>query len=180
MKYAIELYYDAETEQKLFEYPRLLDKEKLSSKYLEWKTRPHLTLGCFNDVDEEKCQRLLEDFASVHAAFPAYIGSLGFFTDSKTIFASPIMNSRMYDLQREIHSIMRDFDTSGHEWYLPDRWVPHCALALMVEDETEAFFKASDLILRRFEKLSGKFTSIGLVKITFPVEEIFTVNFQGQ
>lgn len=63
-------------------------------------------MGCFNDVDEEKCQRLLEDFASVHAAFPAYIGSLGFFTDSKTIFASPIMNIRMYDLQREIHSII--------------------------------------------------------------------------
>jgi hypothetical protein len=58
--------------------------------------------------------------------------------------------------------------------------VPHYALALMVEDETEAFFKASDPILRRFEKLSGKFTSIGLVKITFPVEEIFMVNLQGQ
>ena len=179
MKYAIELYFDHETEQKLFEYPKLLDKENLSSKYLEWKTRPHVTLACFNDVDEEKCRHTLADFASSHAALFAYIGSLGFFTDTRTIFASPVMNSSMYDIQREIHGMMSDFDTSGHEWYLPDRWVPHCGLALMSEDDDEAFFKASDLILRRFEKIAGKFSSIGLVKISFPVEEIFTVDLQG-
>ena len=38
------------------------------------------------------------------------------------------------------------------------------------------FFRASDVLLREFKKISGEFVSIGLVKITFPVEEIFTVN----
>ena len=69
----------------------------------QWKTRPHVTLACFNDVDEEKCRHIMEDFASSHAALFAYIGSLGFFTDTRTIFASPVMNSSMYDIQRDIH-----------------------------------------------------------------------------
>ena len=39
----------------------------------------------------------------------------------------------------------------------------------------EIFYKASDLILREFRKMYGEFTKLGLVRITFPVEEIFTV-----
>ena len=37
------------------------------------------------------------------------------------------------------------------------------------------FYKASDLILHEFRKMSGKFVSVGLVKISFPVEEIYTI-----
>ena len=58
----------------------------------------------------------------------------------------------------------------------PNRWVPHCTIALTGDDESEAFVRASDVLLREFKKISGEFVSIGLVKITFPVEEIFTVN----
>lgn len=34
--------------------------------------------------------------------------------------------------------------------------------------------KLSTLILHEFRKMSGKFVSIGLVKLSFPVEEIYT------
>lgn len=34
--------------------------------------------------------------------------------------------------------------------------------------------KLSTLILHEFRKMSGKIVSIGLVKISFPVEEIYT------
>ena len=106
---------------------------------------------------------------------PAYIASVGMFTDTRTIFASPMMNESMYQFQRELHECLQEFDTKGWEWYLPQRWAPHCTLALTKEDAEDVFYKASDLILHEFEKMSGKFVSIGLVKITFPVEEIFTV-----
>lgn len=97
------------------------------------------------------------------------------FSQIKTIFVSPVMNSGMYQFQRELHENFKEFDTAGWEWYCPDRWVPHCTIALTSDDEKEAFFQASDLLLREFKKMSGEFVAIGLVKITFPVEEIFTV-----
>lgn len=37
-------------------------------------------------------------------------------------------------------------------------------------------FRISDLLLREFKKICGEFVTIGLDKITFPVEEIFTVD----
>ncbi len=176
MQYAIELFFDKEMEEKIYSLAKRVAEEKLSTKYLEWKTRPHITLGCFNDVDEEKCIEQLKLFAQTHKQMPAYLGSVGMFNDTRAIFASPVMTESMYEFQRELHKYMQGFDTTGWEWYLPNRWVPHCTLAMTQEDDEEVFFKASELILREFDKLGGKFVSIGLIKITSPVEEIYTVN----
>lgn len=175
MQYAIELYYDKETENKLFELAKKIADEGISTKFLEWKTRPHLTLACYNDVDETECIEKLKGFAENHKAAPAYLGSIGMFNDTKTIFVSPVMNSSMYQFQRELHETLSGFDAKGWEWYCPDMWVPHCTIALTREDNDEAFFQASDLLLHDFKKMIGKFVSIGLVKVTFPVEEIFTI-----
>ena len=174
MKYAVELYFDAETEKQLNELAQQVADAGISTKFLDWKTRPHLTLGCFNDVDEAKCASRLKMFADKHSALPAWLGSVGMFTDSRTIFASPVMTSGMYQFQRELHECLQEFDTNGWEWYLPERWVPHCTLALAKDDGEEAFLKASELILRNFRKLAGTFAAVGLVKICFPVQEIVT------
>lgn len=45
MQYAIELYFDKETEKKLLGLAQRVADENLSTKFLEWKTRPHLTLA---------------------------------------------------------------------------------------------------------------------------------------
>jgi len=179
MQYAIELYYDKKTEQKLFHLAKRVSDEKLSSKFLEWNTRPHLTLACFNDVKEEKCIKQLKTFAQSHKKMPVQIESVGMFNDTKTIFVSPVMNSDMFQFQRELHDYLNDFDNDGWEWYCPNQWVPHCTIALTGEDDESAFYKASNLILHEFEKMSGEFVSIGLVKITYPVKEIYTIQLDS-
>lgn len=179
MQYAAELFFDSETEKKIFALARKAAEQSGSEKYLEWKTRPHITLACFNDVDEAECARRLGEFAVNHDIMPAYIGSVGMFTDTGTVFLSPVMNRSMYALQNELHAAMSGFDTSGWEWYLPDRWVPHCAVALTAGEQREIFYKACDAVLRGFGKMSGKFTSVGLVKISFPVEEIAVFDLRG-
>ena len=62
MKYAIEMYFDKETENKIMNLAQKVADAKLSTKFLEWKTRPHVTMAVFNDVDENKCIDLLKDF----------------------------------------------------------------------------------------------------------------------
>lgn len=180
MKYAIELYYDEKTEEQLYDLSKIVADIGLSTKFIEWKTRPHLTLACFNDVDEEKCIEQLKIFAQTNEKMPAYIASVGMFNDTKTIFASPMMNESLYAFHRKLHECLNGFDTTGHEWYCPNNWMPHCTLALTKEDEEEVFYKACDLILHKFKKMAGEFTSIGLVKISFPVEEIFVTELKGK
>ena len=52
MQYAIEMYYDEVTENAICNLAFQIAENGISSKFLEWKTRPHITLACFNDVDE--------------------------------------------------------------------------------------------------------------------------------
>ena len=178
MTYAIEMYFDKETEEKIMSLAKKVADAGLSTKYLEWKTRPHITLAVFNDVGEDRCTELLERFAKAHKAIPAFWESVGMFNETKTIFLSPIMTRSIYDLHSELYALINEFDSTGWEWYQPDVWVPHCTVALTSEDEEKIFYQASNLILREFKKLEGLYSSFGLVKITFPVEELVTFDFQ--
>ncbi len=177
MVYAIEMYFDKETERKLFDLAQKVAEEKISTKFLEWKTKPHVTLACFNDIDEADCIEKLKDFAQQHKKMSANLESVGMFNDTKTVFINPTMNRVMYQMQNSLYESLKDFDTKGWEWYLPNEWIPHCTIALTGEDDDSAFYKASELILHEFKKTYGSFVSVGLVKITFPVEDIFTVDF---
>ncbi len=175
MQYAIELYFDKELTEKILKLVQKLADNNLTTKFLQWKTRPHVTLACFNDIDENRCIELLKAFAENHNQLPAFLDSVGMFNDTKTIFLNPTMTKNMYQLQSELHTALSEFDTKGWEWYLPDGWVPHCTVALTSEDKEDVFYKASNLILREFKKIEGKYTALGLVKITFPVEELAVI-----
>lgn len=175
MRYAIELYFDKEFEEKILKLPQKLADNNLTTMFLEWKTRPHITLAVFNDIDESRCIELLKDFAEKRTSIPAFLDSVGMFNDTKTIFLNPTMTKSMYQLHADLHTALSEFDTKGWDWYLPDGWVPHCTVALTSEDEEDVFYKASELILREFEKMEGKYTAFGLVKITFPVEELAVI-----
>ena len=179
MTYAIEMYFDKETEDKIMSLSNKIADSSLSTKFLEWKTRPHVTLAVFNDVDENKCIDLMKQFVKGKKAIPAFLSGVGMFTDTKVIYLNPSMKKCMYELHAELHEIFKDFDVKGWEWYQPDGWVPHCTIALNSEDKEEVFYKTSELVLREFKKMSGEYTGIGLVKITFPVEEIATVYFES-
>lgn len=137
------------------------------------------SLGQTGLIGEKGSEKGGHEWYKTHDLMPAYIGSIGMFNDTRTIFASPVMNDSMYQFQRELHKCLQDFDTTGWEWYCPNSWVPHCTLALTKEDDEEVFYKASDLILHEFRKISGKFVSVGLVKISFPVEEIYTIELDS-
>ena len=180
MTYAIEMYFDKETEEKIMSLAHKIADNELSTKFLEWKTRPHVTLAVFNDVDENKCVELLKEFVKGKKTIYAFLSGVGMFNETKTVFLNPSMKRSMYQLHTELYEAFKEFDTQGWEWYLPDALVPHCTVALNSEDEEDAFYKTSELVLREFKKMEGKYTALGLVKITFPVEEIETVYFEAE
>lgn len=177
MTYAVVLYLDKETERKIMGLVQKLADNKLSTKFLEYKVRPHVTLAMFHDVDENRCAELLKEFAGERKALPAFLDSVGMFNDTKAVFINPTMTRNMYQFHSALHEVLKEFDTRGFEWYLPDGWVPHCAVAMNGEDTEDAFYKSSELVLREFRKMEGTYAELGLIKVTMPVEEIATIPF---
>lgn len=64
MIYAIEMYFDKATEKKIINLAVKVADAGISTKYLEWKTHPHITLGVFNDVDEIRITFPVEELAT--------------------------------------------------------------------------------------------------------------------
>ena len=101
--YAIEMYFDKETEEKIMRLAHKIADAGLSTKYLEWKTRPHVTLAVYNDIDVDRCAQLLEKFANDRKAFSALFDAVGMFNYTKTIFLSPVMTRSLYELHSELY-----------------------------------------------------------------------------
>ncbi len=175
MKYAVNLYFDKDTEEKLSSLANSIADETKSDKISGYNIRPHLTLACFNDVDEPKCIKLLKTFAESRKAMPVKIGSVGMFTDSNTVFAVPTMTAEIIRLQHELHDVMSEFDKTGWDRYCPDNWSPHCTLAYTIEEGNEVFLKASEVLLRKFHPMTGKYAGLGLVNITPQAKDIFEI-----
>ena len=101
--YAIEMYFDKETEEKIMRLAHKIADAGLSTKYLEWKTRPYATLAVYNDIDVDRCAQLLEKFANDRKAFSALFDAVGMFNYTKTIFLSPVMTRSLYELHSELY-----------------------------------------------------------------------------
>ena len=171
MLYAVELYFDKETEEKIMRLPQGIAEKGLSTRYLEWKTRPHITLGLFNNIDLEKCDTLLEEFTKQVKSLPAHLSSIGVFNNSRCIFLSPVVTRELLQLHLNFHDTFSFCDHSGYEYYLPDIWAPHCTVMLGNSDDDNAFYEAAKHVIENYEVLHGLFCEISFVEITMPVKE---------
>jgi len=171
MRYAIELYFDKETEEKIMNLANGIAEKGISKRYLEWQTRPHITLGIFNDIDIEKCDKLLEEIAGQVKSFPAYLSSIGVFNNTKCVFLSPVITNELLELHNKIHNTFKFCDHKGSEYYLPGRWVPHCAVMLGDAGDDITLYEAVKYVIDNYEVLNGSFCEMSFVEVTMPVKE---------
>lgn len=170
MRYAVEMYFDKMTESVIWSYIRKIRDCKLSNRYYDWGVKPHVTLGVFNDIDEEKAKVILRKFAFEHNSLKAYLGSVGMFPDSGAICFAPIVTKELLELNGDLIDAMKELDPNPERWYTPGVWIPHCALGLELDKDNLSF--AANIIIHDFEKLKGDFVSFSLVRVLEPSEEI--------
>ena len=80
--YTIVLYFDPVTEHAVFSLAEQIAGCGISSKFLEYQMRPHITLACCSNVDETQCVQLLEG-RETHkkAGMPWFSGDISEFKD---------------------------------------------------------------------------------------------------
>jgi len=173
MKYAIELYFDKETEEKILKLAKGIARAGISEKYLEWKTRPHITIAIFNDIDIEKCDKLLKEIAKDTKSFSALLSSIGVFNNTRTVYLAPVVCNELIDLHKNIHETFAFCDHSGWEYYTAGQWVPHCAVMLGSKDKESALVEATKYVIENYEVFpNSRYEEIGFVEVVMPVKEI--------
>lgn len=130
MAYAIVMCFDPETERKIRTVWEKLAGGGVNFSPLNSGWRPHISLAVFDRLDVADAKAKLELFSSGISSFRLMLSNLGVFAGEESVlFLSPVVNERLLRTHRDLHRLFEDYADAEWEYYLEERWVPHCTLA---------------------------------------------------
>lgn len=134
--YSIGVYFDAESETKIRTLWEVLAERGVANYFYHSESRPHLTLATYNDLDLEKIDEILTSIGEKNAPIPISFQYIGVFPTTRGIFLGPVVTKPLLKLHRQIYQEITPYSIlSGIPYYLPEKWVPHCGVAVEVEPE---------------------------------------------
>lgn len=165
---AIELYFDADTEDAILELRNVLYESEIMPEPGVIEARPHLTLTILQG--DEIPFELLRRFASSTPERRVQLTALSSFSgDSGVLFLAPTPDDELLGLHRDLHERLRTSAFASRRAYEPDTWVPHCTLEKDIPGEHLG--KAFGLLQHAFEPLEGSLIEVGAVRYP-PLETI--------
>ena len=130
MTYAVGLYLDQSSSEKLNYITRHIAQSGANSYMLEHKIPPHITLACVCSAQPQPLIDLLDENIADFRAGDVFWASLGVFVPA-AVFAAPVVNEYLLDGNDRVHRLLAPVSTPGENgYYLPFQWVPHTALAV--------------------------------------------------
>jgi 2'-5' RNA ligase len=169
MEYAVVLYFDKSTEQKI---NSLISKiaDGTGNKYMmDNKIPGHITISLFQyDEEIDPIINIIENKLSTFNKNNIKIASIGMFSPN-VLFLAPVINDYLIEINKNIVKVINIEKTSFDKNYTENQWVPHISLGVKLnEDELVNGVK---VLVKNFEVLDAKTDRIGLVKCN-PYREI--------
>lgn len=164
--YAVELFFDEQTEEQLLSIWRGLAEADINASMINIaECRPHITLGVFaGEIDVEVMKQRLTQFAAGRVAFDVSMEGVGTFPTSGTVFISPTVTETLIQLHKEFHASFALFEEHKNPYYLPGRWIPHCTMGIRLSAEEAG--RVIEYCYRNFGSgFHGSIAKINLVEI---------------
>jgi Mlc titration factor MtfA (ptsG expression regulator) len=140
--------------------------------------RPHLTLAIYDRLDLKAGESRLHDLATITVSLPLAFPNLGMFTTpSAAVFLAPLVDVPLLELHSRLHQVFQDITSGPDEYYLPGKWVPHCALALELDKATA--IKVVEMAMHIPLPLVGQVTELGAIEAR-PVRHLFGFPLAGE
>lgn len=174
MLYSVGLNFDNATEDLIASVWKLLAETRLADYLHVSGNLPHITLGIFENIDVEATKKELESYANSIAPFQLSFQHIGIFPTPKVaVFWSPVVTEDLLQVHLNLYERLSklggqpDFD-----FYKPGHWVPHCALAMEIDDPSKVF-KIVDACLSLPNPHNASVERIALISIR-PIKPIIT------
>ena len=167
--YAIVLYFDEDTNKKIGNMIERTAVLSGNNYMLDINIPPHVTLGCFFSDEQADLLERVESFAKDVTPFKVTFDSIGAF-EPYVLFASPVKDECLTQLNALLHeSLLNDYTPAENANYLPDRWMPHCSLAVRLDKEQ--FAKAQTIETEVALPFTAQTTKLALAKCN-PYNEV--------
>lgn len=163
MPYAVEMFFDKESDAQIRKIWRSLKESGISSWMEDSGSVPHVTLSVFGELDADEADRRLASFAEKVSGFPLVFASIGAFpTDEGVLFLAPVVTGELLRVHNAFHDFFADLREDQWTYYLPDSWVPHCTLAINIE--WEEVHKALEHVIKIYSPLCVEVDRVALVE----------------
>ncbi|MFZ2258614.1 MAG: 2'-5' RNA ligase family protein [Clostridiaceae bacterium] len=167
--YAVELYLDRACEKEIIKLVELMPTANLTGGFHFWKRAPHITLGMFTEIDEEKAEEKLKKLVRQWKRAQANFTTVGAFPDG-VLFISPVMNEFIYTVHVDVHESFH-YPKTGYERYSYGNWLPHLTL-VEYKGNNETLLEAFKVLMENFSTLTGGFDRVALVKLDTSAMEL--------
>ena len=169
MIYALEMFFDINTERKIMNYYTDIKENGISSYLLDIENIPHITIGVFNDIDLDRTNETLKVYCSKIEKFKIRFGSIGIFTQPKScVFIAPDITGKFIELHKSLHQAFNYCFAQGFEYYLPDKWIPHCAVD--ISNDINVVCRSTEYLIKTFKPFEALITHIGWVEVQKPIK----------
>ncbi|MCK5155751.1 MAG: 2'-5' RNA ligase family protein [Spirochaetales bacterium] len=162
MGFAFEMFFDSKSEEKITSIWEKLIARNLPSFMLENNCKPHISLSVYNNLGIETAKKNLFKFCSEHNCFNLFLGFIGtFVSNENVIFIAPSMTENLINIHKDFHAKFSYLQDSGWDYYLPNKWQPHCTMA--IEISKEQYINSFNTIRENFNPIEITVEAIGLV-----------------
>ncbi len=177
MGYAVEMYFDKKSSKKIEDMWKILIREANISDLYDFNSRPHISLGVYNDdIDIEAFINKVEKFSEKNKCFKAKFSNIGIFNTAEgVLFLAPKVDRQLLSFHEEFHRLTDDFKGQINKYYLPELWIPHCTMVM--NNSRTKFLKCLEIVEDTFEPMQVQIEQIGIIKFR-PVEHIESFNLK--
>lgn len=163
MPFAIEMFFDKNSEEKIRGIWRSLKESGICSYMNDSGSIPHITLSVFNKIDVADTDKRLTSFTESASKFSLLLLSIGAFpTEEGVLFLAPVVTEELLRFHKSFHNAFDDLKEDRWPYYMPGSWVPHCTLSIDIG--RERVHEALDTVIKKYRPLIIEVDRIGLVE----------------
>lgn len=130
MGYAVELYFDRGTEERITRLWDTYREQNVTSLLPDLGFRPHISLAVFRDVEPALLTDVLVDIARNTLPLEVGLAAVASFPGAEgVLFLVPTVSKELIELHEYFHERISKLGLKANPYYLPGRWVPHCTIA---------------------------------------------------
>ena len=167
MSYSVSLWFDEDAEAQIREVWQRLTDAGVEA-FANSLVRPHVTLAHQLELDLEPFMVGLRERLEAHSAFALTLPGLGLFVESGILYLSTVMTGALWTLHRDVAELILEHGARSSSYYQPNRWTPHCTLAVNLTPET--MLDAVRACQTVPFPLVAQATSVGVIENTSEVE----------
>lgn len=134
MSYAIEVYFDRETEQKIFALWQHLREANYPCTMLQANYRPHVSLMVSEGIKRAKLESALHEWSSTQSPISLTFSTVTTFPgDGGVVFLKVDASAFLRQWQQSTWENFSHLLEEPRSYYEPNVWVPHCTITERVE-----------------------------------------------